>query len=266
MVPGTASRPARLAPGAAPETAAAVTSIRLMKGKSVAARMSASKAWAALQGMTRISAPARCSPRAISANTGPGEGPVPAIPALRSGTVGLLSMIRRMWSWSRCAGVALSTRAKKSSVATGPMPPSTPMTLRGLTPTAAPADRRRARASRRCGRRAHVRSWRRRRVRPGPAALRRSCRCRPGRAAVADPVIQRDHALAGGGLDAEELRRLDRQLVDIALLLGAGAAHVDAGERQTGVIALQAHQQARVGAGAARGFVLVVVLLVLVVG
>ncbi len=58
-------------------------------------------AWAVLHGMASTSAPAPRSAPAISASTAPAR--VPGV--LRSGALGLMSAITRMWSWSRSAGV-----------------------------------------------------------------------------------------------------------------------------------------------------------------
>ena len=70
-------------------TASRTTSIILTKGIPTAAWMSVVKAWAVLQTITRKSAPAISSPRAIAASSGPTLGVLPAIASCRFGTEGL---------------------------------------------------------------------------------------------------------------------------------------------------------------------------------
>ena len=58
-------------------------------------------AWAVLDGIDSTSAPAPRSAPAISASTAPAPEPG----TLRSGALGLMSAMTRMWSWSFSAGV-----------------------------------------------------------------------------------------------------------------------------------------------------------------
>src|SRR5579883_2160717 len=77
--------------------------------------------------MTRKPAPCASSPLAMAHSTGVGSSPVPSImAAIREGIFGLLSTSTCRWSLSSCAGVRATSRCRKSTVASGPMPPMTP--------------------------------------------------------------------------------------------------------------------------------------------
>src|SRR5216684_5714943 len=75
------------------------------------------------------SAPACWRVRAPATSAGVGSSPIPTIAGERSGIFGLLSMMTRRCSWSVLAGVSRKSFSKKSSVAQGPIPPSTPIVL-----------------------------------------------------------------------------------------------------------------------------------------
>jgi hypothetical protein len=155
---------------------------------------------------------------------------------------------------------AASTLPKKSCVAIGPMPPSTP-TVRAApshdlqivlirkergrsagvdeddvlaafeTPLTDEADEARRRF-------AGVDGVEQDRFVRGEQAHRLDHFRRRQRIAGADPVIERDDGgLLDGLFEVQQRRRLDGELVDIAFLLRARSAHVDAGERDVRVLA-----------------------------
>lgn len=125
-------------PGLSRTTAAAASAIMSSSGTRTAAWIAACQKWAVLQGIASSSAPQASSRLAMPIRTGAGLSPPPAASAAaREGMWGLLSTSMRMCSASSRAGVARTTRAIRSTVAIGPMPPMMP-TVRPRMPSAPP--------------------------------------------------------------------------------------------------------------------------------
>jgi len=153
--PSAANTPHGVPAGIRRAISAAVSSRIETNGIPTAARISASQACAVLQAMTRKSAPAASSLRAMATSVGAGEGPLPSSASLRFGTLGLQSTRRCRWSWSRAASLTAKIFCSRSTVAAGPMPPRMPTT--SSASRLMPPPPRRARSRPRLCRRPHRR-------------------------------------------------------------------------------------------------------------
>src|SRR5690625_1789912 len=127
-VPSVDINPIRRTSPARARTCSATASTMGRMGASVARCIWSDQKCAELHGIAMAPTPALDKNSMPWSSAGSGSGPSATIASDRSGVAGSEYTNVAMCSWSRAAGVLAASLSRKSAVAAGPIPPSTPRT------------------------------------------------------------------------------------------------------------------------------------------